>query len=155
MKKMLFCLFAVSLFGCAQQGLVSLDKLTTSLSNDEAVWSYSSKQKIIWSVPALPSKAYCLAFYLENKNTKEKGYIYSRLLTKTKGEINYVTNNFISRDGQIRPFINGDYHLSAALFSPDANSDCSFGKEENFISQKGLENIKIKDSDVKSMAKEE
>lgn len=148
MKRILILLALLAMVGCSHSDSKIVDQLTTSLPENGTTWSYSSKQKITWSVPTVPEGTYNLVFYLENEKTQEKGYIYSEPLTKPEGEINYVANAFIKKDGKVVSLPNGTYQLTVAAYETKAKTDYGYGKPEDLIAEKTIGDITIQNSDV-------
>ncbi len=151
MKHSMLILLAVLSASCAHGPL--LDSSDFSIAPEGTLWSYSSKQKILWSIPDLTPHQYTLVLYLESDSIE--GCISSQTVVDGTGVVNYVANSVVTGSGEHISLSNGEYSLYAYLYRRDEScmdgAFCSSFRDKKPLAEKRLGVITIIDSDVKEL----
>ena len=145
---------AIFVLGGRMKPSVSSSPVSIAISSPTSgtTWSFSSKQKIMWTSANLPSGNYNAVIYLTDVNSGAKGYVASEPVENGEGFANYVVNLTGDKNGNLTSLQNGTYDLSIALYrTPDANDYVyGYGDPKDLVAEKDGGTITIVDSDVNS-----
>lgn len=124
--------------------------IAISYPTPSTTWSFSSTQKITWTIANLPSGDYNSVVYLTNLSNGVKGYIASEPVENGDGAANYVVNLYGDKDGNTTSLENGNYDFSIAIYkTPSANDYLyGYGDPKDLVVEKDGGTITIVDSDV-------
>ena len=104
MKKILIaglCLLALT--ACSSIRKNQQTGLTVTVESSQNIWSYGSRQKLLWSGAEATGSGYQLEISLKNINSNKVYVLYTTKLTRASGEANIEANKGMDSTG--------DFHL--------------------------------------------